>query len=163
MSVKWIGTRYKGVRYYEHPTRKHGVKKDRYYAIRYQRDGKRIEEGLGWSSELDPKDQKKWTAEKAALILGELKESAKGLRQGPSRLSERRHIDNERKESEQTDRERIEKESVTFEDFFFNTYLPQSKADKKLQTTRREEGFFNNWFKPVLGNLPLKTITAFHL
>jgi len=47
MAAKWIGTKFKGVRYYEHPTRKHGVKKDRYLAIRYQIDGKRIEEGIG--------------------------------------------------------------------------------------------------------------------
>lgn len=163
MSVKWIGTRYKGVRYYEHPTRKHGVKKDRYYAIRYQRDGKRIEEGLGWASELDPKDRKHWNTEKAALVLAELKEAGKGLKQGPARLSERRDIEDKRKESEQAERERIDKEAVTFKDFFINTYLPQSEADKKPQTAQREEGFFNNWFKPILGRLPLKAITAFHL
>jgi hypothetical protein len=51
MPVKWIKTKFKGVRYYEHHNRKHGVKFDRSYAIRYQRDGKRKEECLGWSSE----------------------------------------------------------------------------------------------------------------
>jgi len=163
MSAKWIGTQYKGVRYYEHPTRKHGVKKDRYYAIRYQRDGKRIEEGLGWASELDPKDRQHWTAEKAAIVLGELREAGKGLKRGPARLSERRDIEDKRKESEQAELERIEKEAVTFKDFFIDTYLPQSKADKKLQTSQREEGFFNNWFNPIFGHLPLKAITAFHL
>ncbi|MBU1056102.1 MAG: site-specific integrase [Proteobacteria bacterium] len=163
MSAKWIGTRYKGVRYYEHPTRKHGVKKDRYYTIRYQRDGKRIEEGLGWASELNPKDRKHWTAEKAALVLAELKEAGKGLKQGPARLSERREIEEKRKEVEQVERERIEKEAVTFNDFFINTYLPQAKADKKPDTARREEGFFNNWFNQILGHLPLKTLTPFHI
>jgi hypothetical protein len=47
MPVTWISTKFKGVRYYEHPERKHGVKKDRYLAIRYQKDGQRKEEGLG--------------------------------------------------------------------------------------------------------------------
>lgn len=161
--MKWHSTKYKGVRFREHESRKHGIKKDRYFAIRYQRDGKRTEEGLGWTSELDPKDNKYWTAEKAALVLAELKEAAKGLKQGPARLSERREIENKRKKSEQSDKERIKKESVTFADFFSNVYLPQSKADKKSQTTIREEGFFNNWFKPIFGHLPLKAITAFHL
>jgi len=58
MSVHWKGTKFKGVRYYEHPTRKHGVTKDKYFTIRYQRDGKRLEEAIGWASELDPKDKK---------------------------------------------------------------------------------------------------------
>ena len=67
MAVKWIGTKYPGIRYYEHPTRKHGIKRDRYYAIRYQKDGKRVEEGLGFTSE-------GWTLQKAVLQLAEFKD-----------------------------------------------------------------------------------------
>ena len=161
--MKWSSTKYKGVRYREHPTRRHGITKDKYYAIRYQRDGKRVEEGLGWASELDPKDKKNWTAEKAALILAELKEAAKGLKQGASHLKERRDIEREKKENERAAQERLKKEAVTFEDFFLNTYLPITKADKKPQTANREEGFFRNWFAPIFGHLPMKTISAFHL
>ena len=162
MSAKWISTNFKGVRYYEHPTRKHGkVMRDRYFAIRYQRDGKRVEEGIGWASELDPKDKKNWTPEKAALVLAELKEAAKGLKQGPSRLSERRDIEDKRKETEQAEQDRQDQDAVTFERFFKDTYLPQSKADKKPRTAQREEGFFNNWFKSILGNLTMKEITQF--
>ena len=47
MPVEWKKTKHQGVRYYEHKTRKHGVNLDRYFAIRYQVDGKRREEGLG--------------------------------------------------------------------------------------------------------------------
>jgi integrase len=163
MTAKWMGTRYKGVRFYEHPTRKHGVTKDKYFSIRYQRNGKRVEEGLGWTSELDPKDKKHWTAEKGALLLAELKEAAKGLKPGASRLSERREIEAQRKESERAEQERLEKDAVTFGNFFINTYLPQSRADKKPQTVSREDGFFRNWFAPVFGQLPVKTISPFHL
>ena len=42
---------YKGVYYKEHPTRKNGVQKDKYFTIRYRKDGKAVEEGLGWASE----------------------------------------------------------------------------------------------------------------
>ena len=49
--MKWKKSRFKGVRYREHPVRKHGLRRDRYYAIRYQKDGKRAEEALGWESE----------------------------------------------------------------------------------------------------------------
>jgi integrase len=161
--MKWISTQYKGVRYREHESRKHGVKKDRYYAIRYQRDGKRIEEGLGWTTELDPKDKKHWTAEKAAIVLAELKEAARGLEKGPTRLREKRNIEDERKEAEKTEQERLEKEAVTFDAFFTDTYLPQATADKKSRSVTREEGLFKVWISPAIGHLPLKTIMAFHL
>jgi len=155
MPVKWKGTNFKGVRFYEHVTRKYGIKRDRYFAIRYQADGKRIEEGLGWASE-------GWTEQKAALKLAELKEASK-IGQGPSRLSEKRAIEKQRKEEEQAEKERQEKEAVTFKDFFNDTYLPQAEADKKEKSVTREKGLFKVWISPVLGNFPLKDIAPFHL
>ncbi|HEX7627775.1 MAG TPA: hypothetical protein VF354_02500, partial [Candidatus Methanoperedens sp.] len=102
MPVKWESSKYKGVRYYEHPTRKRGVQKDRYYAIRYQKEGKRKEEGLGWASEKDPMDGKNWTAEKAALMLAELRGSSR-TGHGATRLAEKRAIENERKATKKAD------------------------------------------------------------
>ena len=163
MPVKWTGTRFKGVRFYEHETRKHGLKKDRYFAIRYQRDGKRVEEGLGWASELDPKDKKHWTAEKAALVLAELKEAAKGLKPGASRLKERRDIEDKRKESEQAEQERLERETVTFGEFWQDKYLSRAAADKKERTVEREKGLYKLWIEPVIGTLPFKDVSPFHL
>jgi integrase len=145
------------------PTRKHGVGRDKYFAIRYQRNGKRIEEGLGWTSELDPKDKKHWTAEKAAIVLAGLKEAAKGLEKGPTRLREKRQIEDNRKEAEKTERERLEKEAVTFDAFFDDTYLPQAKTDKKPRSVAREEGLYGKWIKSVIGHFPVKEIAPFHL
>ena len=161
MPVQWKGTKYKGVRYYEHPTRKHGVAKDKYFAIRYQRDGKRTEEGLGWGSELDPKDKKHWTAEKAALVLAELKEVAKGLKQGPSRLSERRHLENKQKEAVKGEQERIAKENITLKQYFENTYYPDAKINKKEDSYSHEETHFRLWIDPVAGRKPLKDLSEF--
>lgn len=155
MPVKWKGTNFKGVRFYEHVTRKYGIKRDRYFAIRYQADGKRIEEGLGWASE-------GWTEQKAALKLAELKEASK-IGQGPSRLSEKRAIEKQRKEEEQAEKERQEKEAVTFKDFFNDTYLPQAEADKKEKSVTREKGLFKVWISPTLGQYPMKDISPFHL
>jgi len=69
MAKKWTKTQYPGVRYREHSTRKHGIRPDKYFTIRFRVFGKQIEEGLGWTSE-------GWTAEKAAFKLGELKQAA---------------------------------------------------------------------------------------
>lgn len=159
MSVKWISTNFKGVRYYEHPTRKHGkVIKDRYFAIRYQRNGKRVEEGIGWASELDPKDNKNWTPEKAALVLADLKEAAKGLKQGPSRLSERRDIEDQRKESEQAEQDRQEQEAVTVSTYCKDTYFPWVEKNKAANTIRTERLLFDHWVKPVIGAIPLTEV-----
>lgn len=52
----------------EHPTRKHGIQKDKYFVIRYQHQGKRKEKGFGWASD-------NWTVEKAAFELALLKKA----------------------------------------------------------------------------------------
>lgn len=162
MAAKWIGTKFKGVRYYEHPTRKHGVKKDRYIAIRYQRDRKRIEEGIGWTSERDPEDDQHWTEAKAALILERLRGSAKhGKKEAPTRITEKREIEKQRKGAEKKAQELAEKENVTFGYYFENVYFPTSQIGKKKETTRKEAEHFKNWINPVIGKIPLKDVKPF--
>jgi len=60
----------RGIRYREHPTRKHGVPRhlDRYYVIRLAVDGIMRQEALGWESE-------GITLEKARLELAKLREA----------------------------------------------------------------------------------------
>lgn len=153
--TKWIKTNFPGVRYREHETRRNGVRRDQYFTIRYKLAGKDREEGLGWASE-------NWTAVKAYDRLKELKENRKSG-EGPQTLAEKRQIAADRKEAEKAEAERQEKESITFKEFFDDTYLPQAKADKKERSVTREEGLFNAWISPVLGQLPMKDITPFHL
>jgi integrase len=155
MAVKWIGTKYPGVRYYEHPIRKHGIKRDRYYAIRYQKDGKRIEEGLGFASE-------GWTLQKAVLQLAEFKEAAK-TGKGAATLAEKRKIAEKQKQEEKAEEEQKVRESITFRQYFTDTYFPIAKMNKKPESYRKEEEHFNNWLKPVLGKMPMKNIYPLHL
>lgn len=82
MAVKWYSTNFPGVRYYKHDTRKHGIKFDQYFAVRFQVDGKTIEEGLGWATQ-------GMSAEKAYKTRSELKEAAK-TGNGATTLKERR-------------------------------------------------------------------------
>jgi len=155
MVYKWLSTKFPGVRYRTHPTRKYANKPDKYFAIRYQAKGKRKEEGLGWSSE-------KWTAEKAALALAELKK-AHTTGEGPARLTEKREIERIRREKEKQDNERLEKENITFQNYFSETYSPISKGSKKLESHKRELQNFEHWIKPVLGEVPFKNISPFHI
>ena len=155
MSVVWKKTKHPGVRYYEHETRKHGIQKDKYFAIRYQRNKKRKEEGLGWASE-------GWTAGKAALELAELKK-AHLTGNGATRLSEKRRIERNRRKAETAEKARQEKENIKFKDFFKNDYYPISKSNKKPESYRKEKEHCNNWLKPVLGKLSFKKIAPLHL
>ncbi len=155
MATQWKKTKYPGVRYYEHATRKHGIRKDSYYAIRYQKEGKRKEEGLGWAS-------KGWTAEKANAELSELKK-AYTTGNGATSLAEKRDLEKERREKGQIEKERVEKESVSFDTFFTDTYFPIAKRTKKAGSYKREKQNFDNWIKPVIGKMPFSQIAPFHI
>ena len=47
----WKKTRFVGVRVKESPTRTHRGKPDKYFLFRYGKDGKIIQESVGWTSE----------------------------------------------------------------------------------------------------------------
>jgi site-specific recombinase XerD len=164
MAARWRGTKYKGVRFYEHPTRKYGVKFDRYLAIRYQRDGKRIEEGIGWTSDRDPEDDKNWTEAKAALVLERLKGAARqGKFEAPTRISEQRDMERQRKEAVRQAQAQAEAESVTFKQYFDDTYFPTAKTSKKKSSYAHEEIHVRLWIEPVVGTMPLRDISMFDI
>jgi len=148
--------RYPGVRYREHPTRKHGATPDRYYAIRFQVDGRRVEEGLGWSSE-------GWSERKALVEMEKLKTAAK-TGEGASSLREKRAIAKAKRDAEEAAAVQAEKDSLTFGAFFEVSYLPQEAADGKApRSIIREKQLFKKWIAPVIGSMPMKAISPFHL
>jgi integrase len=71
-----------GIRGRDHPTRKHGVKPDMYFVLRYRVDGVQHQEALGWAS-------KGWTLTKARAELAALKEAYR-VGQGAVTLKEKR-------------------------------------------------------------------------
>lgn len=155
MATKWHSTKFKGVRYREHTSRKHGILKDKYFVIRYQRGGKRSEEKLGWQSE-------GWTEEKAFLELTKIKNSAT-LGTGPTRLVEKREIAEREKAEKRAEKERQEKENVTFCKFFEEIYFPVAQTRKKPGTYGKELQHYNIWLKPIVGAYPIRSITEIHL
>ena len=167
MAIKWVKTPHKGLRYYEHPIRKHGKRKDRYYAIRFKVDGRDYGYGVGWWSDGIPEEIRKTDPHKSfeEYAIDQLKLFKTNIKEGsgPKSPKEKRKQAEVIKAKEQADQERLEKDAITFEDFFTHTYLPQAKADKKDSTTKREEGFLTNWFRMVIGNFPLKEVSSFHL
>ncbi len=155
MAIKKTKSRSTGVRFKEHPTRKHQGKPDRYYTIRYKVGGKLYEEGLGWATE-------GWNDEKARDIRADLMQ-AKKTGEGAATLSEKRQISKTRKEEEKAAFEQAKKDFVSFASFFDSVYFPASSAHKTKGTNQRELSILNFWLKPAIGAMPLKEITADHL
>jgi integrase len=149
MATEWKGTKYPGVRFREHPTRKHGIKKDQYFAVRYQKDGKRQEEGLGWASE-------GWSAQRAFEKLAELKKSG-------TTLTEQREAARAEKLQARQAEEQARLEALTFSEFFTGQYLPQTEHDKKAKTARTEEQLFRIHIATVIGNRTFADIAPIHL
>lgn len=153
--MKWHKSNYTGVRYREHDTRRHGVNFDRYFAIRYKADGKTKEEGLGWASE-------GWTAEAASLERAELRKNQK-TGQGATSLKEKRDTAEAERKAERKEKERQNRENVSFKFFFDEIYKPIAQTNKKPESFRKEQGLFDNWIKPEFGQLPIKNLSPFHL
>lgn len=83
MAIVWIKTNFLGVRYREHPHRKHGGNRpDKCFYIRNKVDGKTRDESVGWSSE-------GVTAESAFRLLSQLRENNR-IGRGPRTLAELR-------------------------------------------------------------------------
>jgi integrase len=159
--IHWEKSQFRGVEYYKHATRKHGVKFDRYYRLRFAANGKTRTSGLGWSTD-------GWTEEKAALKLKEFQENlAKG--EGPTTLKEEQALERERiiqarieaeqaTEAQRLVAERQARENITVSKFWDDHYFPQAKRDKVAETIRAEERNFRNWIQPVIGEIPIREV-----
>jgi integrase len=152
--TKWHSTRYPGIRYREHPTRKHGINKDKYFAIRYQLAGKRSEEALGWLSQ-------GWTLQKANARLSEIKENWR-IGQGPQSLKEKRDLLKTKRKKEQIEKEKQDKENILFNVYFMDNYFPTAQTSKATETCRTELLYFKNWIAPAFKNKSFKDIAPFH-
>jgi len=150
--AQWHNAGYKGIRYREHPTRKHKVNQpDRYYVLRYRIDGKRHEEPLGWASH-------GWTLQKAIIELSKLKHNQK-LAEGPQTLKEKREKDKARREAEEQEKAIEKKDNTAFEVFWEDFYYPQAQHDKKPKSIERESYLFKLWIAPIIGEIPLKKVS----
>jgi len=145
MSARWFSTSYPGVRYYKHATRKHGVKLDQYFAIRYQANKERHEEALGWASE-------GWTAEKAYEERASLKKAARtGV--GARTLKEKR----EQKEHDAREAEKKKNQEITVTQLVAK-YIKRH-AKRKKTSWKEDKRALEFDLIPVLGDKLAKDIT----
>jgi integrase len=143
-----------GIRCREHPTRKHGVKPDRYFVLRYTINGKSKQEALGWASQ-------GWTLEKARAKLAPLKEAAR-TGEGPATLAETRELAEALREQEEVARQEEATRRVLFDDFWRDNFLPHAKRTKKETSWGKEVQHFNKWLSPIFGKIPVVDINMQH-
>lgn len=141
----WItSTKYKGVRYHQHETRKHGVQFDKLYGLRYQLGGKRFESILGWGSE-------GWTEQRAAAELIKLKEAFR-LGEGEFSLNEKRRVNAEKQEQQVKERKEAERRAITVDEFWHDHYWPLQNG-KSDGSQVAEKALFSKWITPVIGKI----------
>ena len=150
MAVNWHKTNFLGVRYREHATRKHGVRLDRCFSIRYKLDGKDKEEVAGWGSE-------GMTAEKAFGLLSTIRENIR-TGEGPRSVAEMRKAREFKEAVARKEQRQKERAALTFSDFWEEHYLPIAKATKSAKSVKTEEGLYTNWIAPAFGDLPMQKL-----
>jgi integrase len=148
MKSRWNRTPYPGVRYREHPSRRHSGRPDRYFCIRYYINYKDCEEGLGWASE-------GWNAEKAHGVLSRIKKNIK-TGSGPQSLAAFRAEGDAQREAEAQETRRLNVQGMTVSDFLTNHYMPEAKRSKR--TWRDDDGRVRKII-PRLGHLPLAAVS----
>ncbi len=146
--IKWHKTTHPGIRYREHPSRKHGKKLDRYYALHYKLDGRVHDAGLGWVSQ-------GMTEQQAVLELATLKQNhLKG--EGPTTIKEK-------KEENRLKKVKEERDTMTFSSFFEDHYLPYNRQNKPDHTYQNEKRLYEKWIKPSLGDKLLQKVAPLDL
>lgn len=167
MTIKWIKTPHRGLRYYEHASRKHGKQKDRYYSIRFKVAGTDYTYGIGWMSDGVPEavlqDEPGLGFQDYCLKQLRFYKNNVKAQAGPKSPKEKRKAGEAREAAERAELELQERETVTVKDFFESSYLPQARADKKEKSITREESLFRLWIAPVIGKMPMKDVTPFNI
>jgi integrase len=146
---KKIRTTYQGVRYREHPTRKHGGAADKYFYIRTYHDGKEREEGLGWSSE-------GWTAKKAATELATIK-TAQTTGKGPQNLAESRASAKAVRDEKRRQQHVAAVSTMTFCQAALDYFLPWSRRNK--HSWPEDVARFERHLWPTIGTIPIRELT----
>ena len=148
--MKWE-TLTQGIRFRKHPTRKRGVKFDRYFSIYYQFEGKRKEEGIGWESE-------GWTEERVKILYNELKLNRK-LGRSPMTFEEYVNMEKEQQKAKRDEEIKRKIERLTISELY-DEYIKIAELNKSKSTIRREKYHFRDYIQPYIGNKALKDVTV---
>lgn len=139
-----------GIRCRKHATRKHGVKSDVYFVLRFTVDGQTHQEALGWASE-------GMTLAKARVELAKLKE-AKRTGTGARSLREKRALEAHKRKSKEIADQAAEAAKLSFSEFWRESYWP-AQVYKAHGSRVAEKALWDKWIEPIIGTISLETLT----
>lgn len=151
MAGKWV-TVAPGIRCRDHDTRKHGVRLDRYFTLRFSVDGRQVEESLGWSSD-------GWTLKRAQEELGKLRE-AKRTGDGHATLREKRTAKQKAERQRVEEDKRRESREKSVADLWDRYAKEVMVLDNKPRTIAEKTRMWERRIKPAIGHLKIKDVTA---
>jgi integrase len=150
MAAKWK-TVAPGIRARDHASRKHGVRPDRYFTLRFSVDGRQVEEKLGWASE-------GWAVARAQEELGRLREAHR-TGKGPATLKERRLLEREA-ERQAREAEEQQKHLDKLVADLWDRYVKEVVAiDNKPRTAAEKTRLWKRRIKPALGHLKVREVS----
>ena len=154
--MKWVREG-KGLEYREHPTRRYGLRKDRYYRGRFKVNKKETTFSFGWESEKVVTGRESFHDACMKQLL-ELKANAKKGK-GPVSLKEKREQAGKQHQEKTQQAEREAEGNISFGQFFEDIYWPIAQSSKKKESSRKEREHFKKWIQPVVGDMPFKEIS----
>ncbi len=144
----------KGVRYKEHPIRKHGKRPDRYWCVQYKLHGRNINEAMGWWSD-------GITQHQCEALLTALRINQKSG-QGPQTLKDMRQANQEKRVAEAAAREAARHKNRTLAGFWEAEYYPKAALSQSTRGLYCQKGLMRKWLT-LLADRPLKDITTAEL
>jgi integrase len=148
--AKWI-TAAPGIRYRQHPTRKHGARFDRYFTLRFSTRGRQVEEALGWASE-------GWTVARAQEELIRLRQAERSGK-GPATLREEREA-NRRAEQQRAEDEAVRTRREKTVADLWDRYSKEIVAiENKPSTAAEKTRMWKQRIKPAIGHLKINDVT----
>lgn len=142
--------KYRGIYYREHLTRKNGVRKDKYFILRYTVNGKRREEGFGWESE-------GFTETKAYMSLCEIRENIKNG-SGFCSLNEKAILAKDEKLKQEAEVIAENAKNITFGQTWDKIYEPIYLNQKRAKVQQNELIDYKKYIEPLLSKLVLRHI-----
>lgn len=156
--MKWIKAG-KGIRYFEHPSRRYGNHLDRYYSLFYKLKGKTYTESLGWESENRIPGQTMLQRAEEAMALIRQRRRTGGA---PIIKKERFKEAEDKRIEEEKEKNKKAKDEMLLDEYYENYFRNIAESRLKAKSLQTELGHYNVWIKNILGNMPLKDISIEH-
>jgi integrase len=140
-----------GIRSLPHAKRKHGVRFDRCYQLRFSVESKRVEEVLGWESE-------GWTLELAQEKLSELRK-ARRTGQGPRTLREEREAHARAAQEAAETEAALAREQRTVADLWKRYSEEHVAIENKPRTAGDKTRMWTRRIEPAIGHLKINDVS----